>query len=87
MMPRSSSGEFQAVLQPLRGGEDAAQRRADVLAEDVGDAQMLFAVVQCQANGLNQCGHANPRQCLPVPARQSGVSRSDKRHRPGWERR
>ena len=48
MMPRSSSGEFQAVLQPLRGGEDAAQRRADVFAEDVGDAEVLFAVVKRQ---------------------------------------
>ena len=35
-------------LEPLRGGEDAAQRRADVLAEDVGDAEVLLAVVQGQ---------------------------------------
>ena len=44
-------------LEPLRGGEDAAQRRADVLAEDVGDAEVLLAVVQRQANGLDQRGH------------------------------
>ena len=43
--------------QPLRGGEDAAERRPDVFAEDVGDAEMRFAVVQSQANGLNERGH------------------------------
>ena len=57
MMPRSSSGEFQAVLQALRGGEDAAQRRADVLAEDVGDAEVLLAVVQGHADGLDHRRH------------------------------
>jgi len=45
-------------LQPLRGGEDAAQRRADVLAEDVGDAEVFLAVVQGEADGLYQGGHA-----------------------------
>src|SRR5262249_32979511 len=44
--------------QPLRGGEDAAQRRADILAEDVGDAEVLLTVVQCHANSLNESGHA-----------------------------
>ena len=48
-------------LQPLRGGEDAAQRRADVLAEDVGHAEVLLAVVQRQADGLDQRGHSDPK--------------------------
>ena len=61
-MPRSSSGEFQAVLQALRGGEHAAERRADVLAEDVGDAEVLLAVVQGQADGLNQRRHRTSSQ-------------------------
>ena len=44
-------------LEPLRGGEDAAQRRADVLAEDVGDAEVRLAVVQGHADGLNHGRH------------------------------
>ena len=56
-MPRSSSGEFQAVRSPWRAGEDAAQRRADVLAEDVGDPEVLFAVVQREADRLCHRGH------------------------------
>ena len=44
-------------LEALRGGEDAAQRRADVLAEDVGDAEVLLAVVEGEANGLYERGH------------------------------
>src|SRR5207245_4599729 len=35
-------GRVPGGLQSLRGGEDAAQRRADVLAEDVGDAEVLL---------------------------------------------
>jgi len=58
MMPRSSSGEFHAVFQALRRGEDAAQRRADVFAEHVGDAEMLLAVVEGETDGLNECGHS-----------------------------
>ncbi len=44
-------------FQTLRGGEDAAQRRADILAEHVGDAEVFLAVVEGEANGLNQRGH------------------------------
>src|SRR5207249_4449409 len=44
--------------QALGGGEDAAERRADVLAEDVGDAEVFLAVVEGQADGLDECGHA-----------------------------
>ena len=44
-------------LESLRGGEDAAQRRADVLAEHVGDAEVFLAVVQGEADGLNERGH------------------------------
>ena len=44
-------------LEPLRGGEDAAERRADVLAEHIGDAEMRLAVMQRHADGLDECGH------------------------------
>ncbi len=43
--------------QALSGGENAAQRRADIFAEDVGDAEVLFAVVQGHANGLDHRCH------------------------------
>ena len=69
MMPRSSSGEFQAVLQTLRGGEDAAERRPDIFAEDIGDAEMFFAVVEGQANGLNEGGHEIAALRLPQRGR------------------
>ncbi len=72
-MPRSSSGEFQAVLQALRGGEDAAQRRADVFAEDIGHAEMRLAVVQRQTDGLNQGGHEkSPGSDSPLPSGERG---------------
>src|SRR5207244_3873909 len=45
----------------LGGGEDAAERRADVLAEHVGDAEVVFAVVQGEADGLDEGGHERAR--------------------------
>ena len=51
-------------LEPLRGREDAAQRRADVLAEDVGHAQVGFAIVQRQTNRLNESGHPMEFLCM-----------------------
>ena len=56
-MPRSSSGVFHAVLRPCVAGEDAAERRADVLAEDVGDAEVLLADVERHADGLDHRRH------------------------------
>ena len=50
-------GAVPGGAQPLSGGEDAAERRADVLAEDVGDSEMFLAVVQRHSNGLNQRRH------------------------------
>ena len=44
--------------QTLRGGEDAAERRADVFAEDVGYAEIRLAVVEGQPNCLNESRHA-----------------------------
>src|SRR5205085_6489912 len=41
----------------LRGGEHAAERRPDVLAQHVGDAEVLLAVVQRHAASLNERGH------------------------------
>ena len=44
-------------VQPLRRREHAAQRWADVFAEDVGHAEVRFTVVQRHASGLNEGGH------------------------------
>ena len=57
MMPRSSSGEFQAVLSPCVAVKTPPERRPDVLAENVGDAQMRFAVVQRQTHRLHKSRH------------------------------
>src|ERR1019366_7722 len=44
-------------FQTLRRGENAAQRWADVLSENVGDAEVFLAVVESEANGLHEGGH------------------------------
>ena len=44
-------------FQSLGGGEDAAKRRPDILAEDVGHAQVGFAVVEGHPHGLDQRRH------------------------------
>src|SRR5262249_51570486 len=49
------------ALEPLRGGERAAQRRAHILAEDVGDAVPLLRHVQGHADGLDPVAHSSPR--------------------------
>ena len=59
MMPRSSSGVFHAVSRPCVAGEDAAERRADVLAEDVRDPEALLADVERHADGLHHRRHAS----------------------------
>ena len=38
-------------------GEDTAERRPDVFTEHVGDSEIFLAVVQREANGLDQCCH------------------------------
>src|SRR5207248_8139582 len=47
-------------LQALRRSEGAAERRADVLAEDVGDAMALLADVQGHPDRLHHVAHSPP---------------------------
>src|SRR5262249_60279653 len=44
-------------LEPLRRGEDTPERRPDILAEDIGDAEVLLAIMKGHANGLDEGGH------------------------------
>ena len=64
-MPRSSSGEFQAVFRPCVAVKTPPSGGPDVLAEDVGDAEVLLAVVQRHADGLDHVRHAVTLALLP----------------------
>ncbi len=55
--PPLVQGRVPRRLQPLSGREDAAEGRADVLAEDVGDAEVCLTHVKRHAHGLNDGGH------------------------------
>ena len=41
----------------LCGGENSAQRRTDIFAEDIGHAQMLLTIVKSHANSLDERRH------------------------------
>ena len=98
MIPRSSSGEFQAVPQPLSRGEYTSQRRTDILAKNVGDTEMFFTVMKGHSYCLNQCCHrlfsrqpafagcrARHRRLAVAPRDRKGRAnpRSDRVHDPG----
>ena len=60
----------------LRDGEHSTQRRPDILAKDVRDAEVLLAVMQCHAHGLGHRRHLVSQKALTTE-----TQRTQRRHR------
>ncbi len=72
MMPRSSSGLFQAVFRPCVAVKTPPERRTDVLAEDVGHAEVLLGVVERQPDRLRHAGHQQVLRVDVLPDARAG---------------